>query len=90
MTRPMCQRTFSRNLLNCRRIALSYEWQRRLSKAGVLLGKDLAKFRQAFEGIGAAPMAIGPFVIAKDIDEGMLERLEQPMPLGEERIRAWA
>src|SRR5262245_14267185 len=35
-------------------------------------------------------MTIGPFVITKDIDQGMFKRLEQLVPLGKERIRAGA
>ena len=71
-------------------IALSCERQQGLSKAGVLLGKDLAEFRQAFQGIRPTSMTIGPVIITEDTNERMFERLEQPMPLREKRIYAGA
>jgi hypothetical protein len=54
------------------------------------LRKDLPEFRQAIEGVGVTSMTIGPVVIAEDINQGVFERLKQLVPLGKERIRAWA
>jgi hypothetical protein len=61
-----------------------------LAKAGVFLGKDVAELRQAIKGIKATSVTIGPFVITEDINKGVLKGLQQPIPLGEELICAWA